>query len=266
MNWHYELGGQQLGPVPESELRELYRSGKITGNTLVWREGLPDWQPYSLACPEAPPRLSAAPAGDTCCVECGQTFPPDELVTLNKSLVCARCKPVFLQRMAEGAPTGGAGGIWREGKRLITRSETPFPDRCVKCNAPANGFRLKRVLYWQHPAYYLLLLCNLLILLIVVLIVRKKAILHVGLCEAHRKQRRMAIGVWALGTLAGLILIIVGVINSSGPVWLGGTVILLGALAWGVLKGRIVYASKIDKEYVWVSGVGREFLAVLPER
>jgi Na+-transporting NADH:ubiquinone oxidoreductase subunit NqrB len=76
----------------------------------------------------------------------------------------------------------------------------------------------------------------------------------------------MAIGVWALGTLAGLILIIVGVINSSGPVWLGGTVILLGALAWGVLKGRIVYASKIDKEYVWVSGVGREFLAVLPER
>ncbi len=188
------------------------------------------------------------------------------LVSLNKSLVCARCKPVLLQRMAEGAPIGGAAGIWREGKKLVTRSETPFPDRCVKCNAPADGFRLKQVLYWQHPAYYLLLLCNLLILLIVVLIVRKKAVLHVGLCEYHRKQRKMAIAVCLIGMLAGLIMIVGGVIDSSVSVGLIGGVIFLGALIWGVVKGRTITASKIDKEYVWVSGVGREFLAELPER
>jgi len=265
MDWHYELGGQQLGPVPESELRELYRSGKISGNNLVWRAGLPDWQPYSIACPDAPPILSNNVPGTTC-VECGQPLPPDELVSLNKSLVCARCKPVFLQRMAEGMPTGSAAGMWREGNKLVTRSETPFPDRCVKCNAPANGFRLKQVLYWQHPAYYLLLLCNVLILLIVVLIVRKKAVLHVGLCEHHRKQRRMAIAVCLIGLLAGLVLIIAGVIDSSVALAVGGGALFLGAVIWGMVKGRTLSAARIDKEYAWVNGVGREFLAELPER
>ena len=66
------------------------------------------------------------------------------------------------------------GSLWRMNKRLVTRTETVFPDRCIKCNAPANGFRLKRTLYWQHPAYYFLLLCNLLVLLIVILIVRDR--------------------------------------------------------------------------------------------
>src|ERR1035438_9056155 len=154
MTWFYEVNGQQTGPVSDSEFDELFRSGKINRDTLVRREGMADWQPLATAPPNPPPPLSANPASAVC-VECGRTFPADELVSLNKSWVCAQCKPVFLQRMAEGVPTSGGIGLWRKEKKLVTRSETPFPDRCVKCNAPANGFRLKRVLYWHHPAYYL---------------------------------------------------------------------------------------------------------------
>jgi len=168
--------------------------------------------------------------------------------------------------MAEGAPAVGAAGIWREGKRLVTRSETPFPDRCVKCNAPANGFRLKRVLYWQHPAYYLLLLCNLLILLIVVLIVRKKAVLHIGLCEVHRQQRQLAIIACSVGMLGGIAMMIGGGVESSGWLAIAGVLIFLTGIVWGILKGRTIAATKIDKENVWVSGVGPEFLNELPER
>ena len=168
--------------------------------------------------------------------------------------------------MAEGAPAAGAAGIWREGKRLVTRSETPFPDRCVKCNAPVNGFRLKRVLYWQHPAYYLLLLCNILILLIVLLIVRKKAVLHVGLCEAHRKQRQIAIIACTVGMLGGIAMLVGGGVENSGWLALAGSLFFIAGLVWGILKGRTIAATKIDKDTVWVSGVCPEFLNELPER
>ena len=246
MNWFYVLDGRQSGPVSDADLAALFQSGKITADTLVWREGMTAWQTFAAARPDAPPSLSASPASATC-VECGKAFPADELVSLNKSWVCARCKPVFLQRLAEGVPTTGAAGLWREGKKLVTRSETPFPDRCVKCNAPAGGFRLKRVLYWHHPAYYLLLLCNLLILLIVVLIVRKKAVLHVGLCEAHRKQRTMAIIACTTGLLAGLAMIIGGAVFESGWLVLAGVVFFLGGIIWGVARGRTIAAAKIDE-------------------
>lgn len=262
--------------MTDEQLRQLFQAGKITADTLVWREGQAGWLPYQQAVPQMaspPPPVTPAPnpassrnRAEGICAECGQYFPPDELVTINHTLVCARCKPVLLQRLAEGVPSAGAGGLWREGKRLVTRSETPFPDRCVKCNAPANGFRLKRVLYWQHPAYYLLLFCNLIILIIVILIVRKKAVLHIGLCEAHRKQRTTAIIACLAGMLGGLALIIGGAVAGSGWLILAGVVLFLGGAVWGILKGRTIAATKIDKDTVWVSGVCREFLDGLPER
>ncbi|MFM2241638.1 MAG: hypothetical protein RLZ97_493 [Verrucomicrobiota bacterium] len=57
--WYYSKGGQQLGPVPESELSRLAASGEINPATdLVWREGMADWQPASQALPQ----LAPAPA------------------------------------------------------------------------------------------------------------------------------------------------------------------------------------------------------------
>jgi hypothetical protein len=267
MTWYYNSGGQQQGPISDAELASLLATGKITPETLVWREGMKDWQPLATARQAAAPPLLPTGATGAPCVECGRTFPADELVSLNNSLVCAQCKPIYLQRMAEGVPVAGRPGLWREGKKLVTRSENPFPDRCVKCNAPANGFRLKRVLYWQHPAYYLLLLCNLLILLIVVLIVRKKAILHIGLCEAHRKQRSTAIVVCSVGILLGVAMIIGGAVAESGWVALVGVAVFLTGASGGAVKGRTISASKIDKEQtVWVTGVCPAFLDQLPGR
>jgi hypothetical protein len=49
MMWHYAAGGQQLGPVDDAELDRLIAAGAITGDTLVWRQGLPGWQPLREA-------------------------------------------------------------------------------------------------------------------------------------------------------------------------------------------------------------------------
>lgn len=265
MAWFYKSNEQEFGPVSDAELEQLFRAGQISHDTAVRREDLTAWVPFATARAAVPPPLPPN-AGGRVCAECGKRFPADELVSLNKSWVCAQCKPVFLQRMAEGVSTPGGPGLWRQGKKIITRSETPFPDRCIKCNAPANGFRLKRVLYWQHPAYYLLLLCNLLVLLIVVLIVRKKAILHIGLCEAHRKQRLMAIIICIVGLLGGLGVIIAGGVMGSGWLALAGVVFFLTGAVWGVVWGRTITPTKIDKEFVWVTGAGKAFLDELPER
>jgi uncharacterized RDD family membrane protein YckC len=63
MNWFYVDAGQQAGPVPDEQLDELVRNGKVRGDTLIWREGMANWQPYSQARPEGiqPPAPVAPP-------------------------------------------------------------------------------------------------------------------------------------------------------------------------------------------------------------
>lgn len=41
--WLYAVMGQQLGPVPESEIRILIASGGIPSDTLLWHKGMTDW-------------------------------------------------------------------------------------------------------------------------------------------------------------------------------------------------------------------------------
>lgn len=65
--WYYAEGNRQRqGPLPPENLVELYRSGRIGLDTLVWREGLPQWQPLSdfgaeLGLPITPPLADAGP-------------------------------------------------------------------------------------------------------------------------------------------------------------------------------------------------------------
>jgi len=45
-DWFYDKQGQQQGPVDAGALGELVRSGTLSPDTLVWKEGMGDWQPY----------------------------------------------------------------------------------------------------------------------------------------------------------------------------------------------------------------------------
>src|SRR5262245_58655727 len=55
MNWYYESGGQQQGPVTDADLDRLLAEGKITIDTLVWREGMSGWTPLRSARPSGAP-------------------------------------------------------------------------------------------------------------------------------------------------------------------------------------------------------------------
>ena len=43
-SWFYASEGQQQGPYPEIQLRELLARGTISADTLVWTEGMANWQ------------------------------------------------------------------------------------------------------------------------------------------------------------------------------------------------------------------------------
>src|SRR5579871_6107868 len=164
MSWFYVDAGRQNGPVSDLQLDGLLRAGMVSPTTMVWREGMRNWQPLNISRAAGQPGLV--------CAVCGKAFSAEEVVKINNSPVCAQCKPIFLQRIAEGVPTPSIGNLWRRNKRLVTRSETIFPDRCVRCNASAGTFRLKRTLYWSHNAYALAVLLSPIVLIIVHLIVR----------------------------------------------------------------------------------------------
>jgi len=121
MNWYYVSQGQQAGPVTQEELLALVREGKISEETLVWREGMPNWTafhqaglstaPVPMPPPVAQPPLATNP-NEAVCAECGKFFPIQDTIQHGNLRVCAACKPVFLQKLAEGARlnTGAAAG------------------------------------------------------------------------------------------------------------------------------------------------------------
>lgn len=43
--WFFAKGDKKLGPVTNKGLKELAASGRIQPDTLVWRDGLPEWIP-----------------------------------------------------------------------------------------------------------------------------------------------------------------------------------------------------------------------------
>jgi len=123
MDWYYAESGRQVGPIQEESFDALVRSGVVRTDTLVWKQGMPNWQAYGtvrpVAAPVAPPLDAAAsvtPGPSTrFCSECGRPFPQSELIPFGSTFVCATCKDTFAHKLREGVSVGGAvhyGGFW----------------------------------------------------------------------------------------------------------------------------------------------------------
>jgi hypothetical protein len=76
-SWFYASSGQQQGPYPEAQLRDLITRGVVRADTLVWTEGMSGWQrageipglmpegsgPPSISHPGAPPAVGTYSGG-----------------------------------------------------------------------------------------------------------------------------------------------------------------------------------------------------------
>ncbi len=142
MDWYYVDSGNRAGPVDETELDRLVRDGVITASTLVWHAGMADWQPYEKTRAAAPTSPGIGTAETVCC-ECGRTFSQDDMIRYQDSWVCAECKPIFFQKLKEGAALPGTvvyGGFW-------IRFVAKFADWIIV--GVANQLLL--VLLWRPP-------------------------------------------------------------------------------------------------------------------
>jgi hypothetical protein len=147
MTWYYESGGQQQGPISDSELDNLLSQGKINLDTLVWREGQPGWAPLRAARPSggAPPGIPSAPLateeadiglevtrpaarpistpspsapgagsdfpqpGYVRCTATGRYFPPSEIIYIEGKPYSAGAKPQVVASLQSGSLLPSAG-------------------------------------------------------------------------------------------------------------------------------------------------------------
>ncbi len=156
--------------------------------------------------------------------------------------------------------------VRRDGKWVVLPRHAALPPRCVKCNGEVDEPTRQRTLYWHHAGVYALLLVNLLIYAIVAAIVRKKAVIAPGLCAEHKRKRRDAIlTCWVGILLAFATPFVFGSDEYFGLVLLFSVVLFIAVIVYAMVRGRIVYARKIDEDEVRLGGCGRGFLDSLPE-
>jgi uncharacterized RDD family membrane protein YckC len=86
-----------------------------------------NWVPYAQASVSAPAMAAAPIGGDASpaalCNECNRMLPTDEMIRYEGRFVCPTCKPLFFQKVKEGALVSGQrvyAGFWiRFGAKFI---------------------------------------------------------------------------------------------------------------------------------------------------
>jgi len=119
MNWYYAEGKRKMGPISQEELKSLFKNKKINMQTLVWRQGMKDWEELGKIVKHkensAEQLQNTATADQAVCSECGRTFPKEEMISFENAKVCAGCKPMFVQKIKEGVSVAGImdyAGFW----------------------------------------------------------------------------------------------------------------------------------------------------------
>jgi hypothetical protein len=152
--------------------------------------------------------------------------------------------------------------VWQDGKLVVVSLYADLPDRCVKCNLPAGGYRVKRKLTWHPSGWYALILINLIVYAIVATIIQKKMTVHVGLCEKHRKRR-----LWLIGLGLGLPLLgglgCTATLGSDSAIGIGVVGFLAGIVLL-IIGTNLLAAESIDDRFARIRGAHRSFLATLP--
>jgi hypothetical protein len=161
----------------------------------------------------------------------------------------------------------GSDLAWRDGDTLVVRKGAELPDRCIKCNAPAGGYRYRRTMEWFKPFWLLTLFCGVLVFAIIYLFVRWKGTVTVGLCELHRQRRIRAIALGWLLALAGIATFFIAGRASrevASYALVAGFALIIGGLVAAMIGTRVLLPVKMDQDYIWLARVSPEYLAELP--
>lgn len=159
------------------------------------------------------------------------------------------------------------GDVWRDGKLLVMRHGAVLPDRCVKCNAPAEGRRKRKSVQWSEPIRFLGFSFY----------GRREAKVEFGICSrcAWRRQKRVLI-VLSLQFLAFLLLFtfapddaLLGMAPGAGrplPLSQGvpAAIMVASAVYAMVFISEPVWVHQADKNWILLKKIDPSYLAQFP--
>jgi hypothetical protein len=146
---------------------------------------------------------------------------------------------------------------------VVSLYDPRLPDRCVICNQPGNGKRIRRSLLWHPQWVYMTILIGLLIYWIIAAIVQKRATIEHSLCETHAARRRNGVILMVGGVVGGIGIMLVGVFSETLALLAVGPIAVLVCVIAGAITARTLTPARIDDYYAWLN-VGRPFLESLP--
>src|SRR5690349_13863852 len=146
-------------------------------------------------------------------------------------------------------------GYSRDGKTLVMDRNAVLPDRCVKCNEAAEGYRRK--LTFQHVSNTAHFAFG-----AFAYAMAKRATIEVPLCQRHRRTSAMTVGLVSLAVLILSFAVLSQPGQTSIPLLLLAVAGLIGGVV-GLLKAlfgmRLLRATKVTDTHVWLRGVGHAF-------
>jgi len=102
MSWYYEIDRQQLGPVSDEEFAAMVQAGTIRPESLVWKQGWPEWRAYSSVTGVNADAAGSADADTAVCAVSGRRLPKSQMLEFEGCWVGVEHKDEFFQRLREG--------------------------------------------------------------------------------------------------------------------------------------------------------------------
>jgi hypothetical protein len=264
MEWYFAEGQERRGPITEEALRANLASGRLTPDTLIWRQGMADWAPVrTTLVPDLPP------PGEQRCIITGKFFPISQMIQTEHGWVSAEGRDTYYQCQREGVPLPGQAGTnaRADGKHVVIPTENPqLPLRCFKTNEPVAASEVRtRTLYWCSPWYAITILLSVLIYLILYYVTRKKVVVGIPLSANGRARRTKHVLIaWAFFVVGVLGCITPTMTENFAPFVLLGVILILVSLIYGITRGSLTRVVKLRDGQAWLSGAGADFIASLP--
>lgn len=176
--------------------------------------------------------------------------------------------PPSLQAQVEAQKSDGVAGLWRAGDALVMHRQAILPPICVKSGVETKE-RVRERVAWFPDWGWLSAPVGFLPVILGASLLQKTARIEYGLSPEWKRRRRKRLRLASGMLLVSACLVLDGV-RAEPNTDFGAILVLLGMLLftacalYGMIATRMVYASRIDKRFIWLKGVCPEMLAQLP--
>jgi predicted Zn finger-like uncharacterized protein len=106
--WHLVVDGEQVGPLPESEIRARIERGEINGETYIWKEGMADWLKLATV-PDFSDSVPAPAAGEAAAGGVASDLFSDSLPLAARDASQVHVDDGMVQSASLAAPAHGGG-------------------------------------------------------------------------------------------------------------------------------------------------------------